>query len=69
MKLRRTQSNLEDDIDDDDNECEDDGVRDDEQESDTESGGSIKILAVVKNKRLLLIPTKQLAKKEQRLPK
>ena len=43
MKLRRTQSNLEDDIDDDD-ECEDDGTR----ESDTESGGSIKIPAVVK---------------------
>ena len=51
MKLRRTQSNLEDDIDhDDDDECEDDGTRDGEQESDTESGGSIKIPAVVKQK-------------------
>ena len=50
MKLRRTQSNLEDDIDVDDDECEDDGTRDGEQESDTESGGSIKIPAVVKQK-------------------
>ena len=51
MKLRRTQSHLEHDIDDDDDdECEDDGARDDEQESDTESGGSIKIPTVLKQK-------------------
>ena len=33
-----------------DDQCEDDGTRDGEQESDTESGGSIKIPAVVKQK-------------------